>query len=46
MDKSKYTEKCMLLLNTKQFQKLDNDPTKTAEEKIQRMLKKIKPQVI
>ena len=46
IDKKKYTEKCMLLLNTKQFKKLDNDPTKTTEGEIQRMLKKIKPQVI
>ena len=34
MDKNKYTEKCMLLLNTKQFKKLDNDPTLTTEGKI------------
>ena len=31
MDKSKYIEKYMLLLNTKQFEKLDNDPTKTTD---------------
>ena len=42
MDKNKYTEKCMLLLNTKQFKKLDNDPTKKTEGKIQRMLRRIK----
>ena len=42
IDKNKYTEKCMLFLNTKQFKKLDNDPTKTTEGKIQRMLKRIK----
>ena len=34
MDKNKYTEKCMLLLNTKQFKKRDNDPTLTTEGKI------------
>ena len=45
MDKNKYTEKCMLLLNTKQFKKLDNDPTKTTEGKIQRMLRRIKPKL-
>ena len=43
MDMNKYTKKCMLLLNTKQFNKLDYDPTKRTEGKIQRMLKKIKP---
>ena len=45
MDRNKYTEKCMLLLNTKQFKKLDNDPTKTTEGKIQRMLRRIKPKL-
>ena len=43
MDMNKYTKKCMLLLNTKQFTKLAYDPTKRTEGKIQRMLKKIKP---
>ena len=43
MDKNKYTEKCMLFLITKQFKKLDNDPTKMTEGKIQRMLRRIKP---
>ena len=45
MDKNKYTEKCMLLLNTKQFKKRDNDLTKTTEGKIQRMLRRIKPKL-
>ena len=45
MDKNKYTEKCMLLLNTKKFKKLDNDPTKTTKGKIQRMLRKIKSKI-
>ena len=43
MDKNKYTGKCLLLLNTKQLKKLDNDLTKTAERKIQRMFRKVKP---
>ena len=45
MDKNKYTEKYMLLLNTKQFKKLDNDVTLTTEGKIQRMLRRIKPKL-
>ena len=45
MDKNKYTEKCMLLLNTKQFKKLDYDLAKMTERKIQRILKKIKPKL-
>ena len=36
MGKDKYTEKCMKILNTKQFCKLQRDPTKTIEMKIQR----------
>ena len=35
----------MLFLNTKQFKKRDNDPTKTTEGKIQRILRKIKPRL-
>ena len=42
MDKFKYTEKCLSLLNTDQVTKLDKDPTKTYEGKIQRILRKIK----
>ena len=45
MDKNKYTEKCMLLLNTKQFKKLDYDLAKMTERKIQRILRKIKPKL-
>ena len=45
MDKNKYNKKCMLLLNTKKFKQLDNDPTKTTEGKIQRMLRRIKPKL-
>ena len=42
IDRKKYTEKCMDMLNTKQFRKLDKDPTKTIETKIQRAVRKIK----
>ena len=42
IDRTKYTEKCMDMLNTKQFRKLDKDPTKTIEVKIQRAVRKIK----
>ena len=45
MDKNKYTEKCMLLLDTKQFKKLENHSTKETEGKIQRMLTRIKPRL-
>ena len=35
MDKSKYTEKGLTLLSTKQFEKLYLDPTKSKDEKNQ-----------
>ena len=42
IDRKKYTEKCMDMLNTKQFHKLDKDPTKIIETKVQRAVRKIK----
>ena len=43
MNKSKYLEKCFILCNSEQFVQLNEDPTKTNERKVQRMLRKIKP---
>ena len=40
-DKSKYTEKVFTILSIKLFQKLKLDPTKSTEEKVQRMARKI-----
>ena len=34
MDKTKYTNKCLEILETKQFTKLNHDPTKSVEGKI------------
>ena len=42
MDKTKYPEKSLALLNTNQFVKLNSNPTKQIETKIQRKLRKIK----
>ena len=42
MDKSKYTEKCLQHLDTENFVKQPTDNTKTIENKVQRMLLKIK----
>ena len=42
MKKSKYTEKGLAILSTKQFQKLKLDPTKSTEVKVQRMVRKVK----
>ena len=42
MDRNKYTGKCLELLQTNQFMKLNHDPTKSIEGKIQRVLRKVK----
>ena len=41
----RYTEKCLGMLSTKQFTVVKNDPTKTLESKIQRILKKSKSKI-
>ena len=40
MDKTKYQGKCLATLDTNQFVKLNIDPTKEIETKIQRVLRK------
>ena len=42
MNRDKYHKKCLELLDTEQFQKLNHDPTKTTERKVQNTLCKIK----
>ena len=42
MDRTKYTHKCLELLQTNQFMKLNHDPTKSIEGKIQGILWKLK----
>ena len=42
VDRSKYTAKCLNILQTEQFTKLRHDPTKSIENKIQRELRKLK----
>lgn len=42
MDRSKYTNKCLYILQTVQFAKLEHDTTKFIENKIQRELRKLK----
>ena len=41
MNQSKYFDKCLLILQSKQFTKLDHDPTGTMENKVQKTLRKI-----
>ena len=40
--RNRYTSKCLNILNTEQFWKLDRDPTKPIDAKIQRAVRKIK----
>ena len=42
LDTTKYTEKCMALLNTERFKWLTTNPTSATERKIQKGLRKIK----
>ena len=42
MDRTKYTNKCLKILQTNQFTKLYHDSTKSVEGKIQRLLRKFK----
>ena len=42
LDKIIYVEKCLSILDTNQFMKLDKNPTSSYESKIQRKLRKIK----
>ena len=38
MDKSKYQEKCLMILENDNIKKLDHDPIKKTEKKIQQIL--------
>ena len=40
MDINKYFDECSTMLNSEQFVKLNQDPTSTAERKVQRILQK------
>ena len=42
MDRTKYTNKCLEILETNQFTKLNHDSTKSVEEKIQQLFRKFK----
>ena len=42
LDRTIYIDKCLSMLSTKQFSKLDCDPTSKLESKVQRKLRKIK----
>ena len=42
LDRTKYIDKCLSMVATKQFSKLDYDPTSKLESKVQRTFRKIK----
>ena len=42
MDKIKYTEKCLILLSTEQYQTLNFDSAKSTGSQVKRMLRKTK----
>ena len=42
INRTKYTNKCLEILETNQFTNLNHDPTKSVEEKTQRLLRKFK----
>ena len=42
LDRNKYVEKCLTMLQTPQFKKLQSDPTGKTEGQVQRALRKIK----
>ena len=42
IDRNRYTNKCLNIINTEQFRELDRDPTKPTEAKIQRAVRKMK----
>ena len=45
LDKNIYLNKCLSLLDTNQFMKLDQNPTISSESKIQHMLRKVKSKI-
>ena len=42
LDRTTYVEKCLNILHTDQFRKLEKDPTKTLENKVQKALRTMK----
>ena len=42
LNRTRYIEKCSNILTSNQFKVFENDPTKTIESKVQRVLRKVK----
>ena len=45
LNRSKYIEKCLSIVNSSQFLQVDKDPTASIERKVQRTLRKIKDKI-
>ena len=45
LNRSKYIEKCLSIVNSSQFIQVDKDPTASIERKVQRTLRKIKDKI-
>ena len=45
MNRNTYTNKCLLILNSSQFDQLNHDPTDKFEQKLQRVIRKLKPKL-
>ena len=46
IDSSKYTEKCLGIQQNDQFSKINDDPTKRTESKIQRCVRKLRSKIL
>ena len=42
MDRNRYVEKCLSILETDKFEEIDEDPTAQFEDRVQRCLRKMK----
>ena len=46
LNRSRYIEKCLLIVDSSQFLQVDKDPTVSIESKVQRTLRKIKDKIL
>ena len=46
LNRSKYIETCLSIINSSQFLQVDKDPTASTEKKLQRTLRKIKDKIL
>ena len=46
MNQNTYTNKCFSILNSSQFTQLNHDPTDKSEQKLQQVIRKLKPKLL